>query len=315
MQLQTNKQTEAPEWRCQLLFMIITPNWPEKVQFLMDFSFPLVDELLPRKEFIGGRIGYPKQVLFVWLLIKKITNWDYRTMASMASVSHPTLIRANRKFNEAGVYQKVLLRLVKDAYKKGLIKGEKVALDSSFVKTYSRKEELGSGAWNGHKESYGFKLHALIDANSGALIALIIGDGVTHDSQVAIPLLKKARPWLKKCGYVLADKGYDSSDIVEYIVKSLHAKATIPIKKINKGKNYNPRGAYQNWKEKAKGRCIKKSIYNKRTEVERLFSTLKRTFKLGRERIRGIKAFIGQTYLACICFMLRKLWGFGVVQI
>lgn len=45
---------------------------------------------------------------------------------------------------------------------------------------------------------------------------------------VAIPLLKKARPWLKKVGYVLADKGYDDTDIVEYIAKNLKAKAGIP---------------------------------------------------------------------------------------
>ena len=54
---------------------------------------------------------------------------------------------------------------------------------------------------------------------------------------------------------MLADKSYDDSEIVEYIAKSLHARATIPIKKIYKGKNYSTKGAYTNWKEKAKGRC------------------------------------------------------------
>ncbi len=208
--------------------------------------------------------------------MKKILGWDYRTVGDMAGMAHTTLIRANDKFSKFKVYHKFLIYLVKKAYKNGLISGQKVALDSSFVKTYSGKEETGSRGWNGHKESFGFKLHALVDASTGVLIALIIGDGLTHDSQVAIPLLKKARPWLKRCGYVLADKGYDDTKIVEYIAKSLHAKAAIPIKKIYKGKNYSVKGAYTNWKLKAKGRCIKKSIYNKRSEVERFFSTLKR---------------------------------------
>ena len=291
----------------------ITPKFPKKVHFLLGFDFPLIDTFLPRKPFIGGRIGYCKRELFFWLLIKKTLGLDYRSIGEMAGVCHTTLIRANNKFSQAEIYSKFLIHLVKLAYKQRLIQGSKVALDSSFVKTYSRKQEFGSGGWNGHKESYGFKLHALIDAETGILIALIIGDGLTHDSQIAIPLLKRARPWLKKCGYVLADKGYDDTKIVEYVAKTLHAKAAIPIKKIYKGKNYSIKGAYINWKEKAKGRCIKKSIYKKRSEIERFFSTLKRAFKLGREKTRGIQAFIENTYLACICFMLRRLRIAGIV--
>jgi len=303
--------------------MVLIPKFPRKVQFLLGLNFPLIDQLMPRKSFVGGRIGYLKQELFVWLLIKKTLGWDYRTVADIAGMAHTTLIRANDKFSKLGIYQKFLIYLIKIAYKQGLIQGHKVAIDSSFVKTYSKKQELGSGGWNGHKEAFGFKLHALIDAQSGVLIALIIGDGTTHDSQVAIPLLKRARPWLKKCGYVLADKGYDSMDIVEYIAKQLKAKASIPIKETNQKKQNKARqrltteekikGGYLNWKLKSKGRSLKKSIYNKRSEVERFFSTLKRAFKLGQEKTRGIRAFLENTYLACICFMLRRLKIAGVL--
>ncbi len=292
----------------------ITPKFPKKVQFLVGLSFPLIDKLCPRKPFVGGRIGYDKQILFVWLLIKKIMGWDYRTVAEMAGVSHTTLIRANNKFSKAGVYQKFLINLIKQAYKEKLIKREKVALDSSFVKTYSGHEELGSGGWNGHKEATGLKLHALIDSETGVLIALIIGDGVTHDSQVAIPLLKRARPWLKRCGYVLADKGYDDTDLVEYITKSLKAKAGIPIREMPKDTKGKKKGNYQNWKLKTKGRTAKKSILNLRTEVERFFSYLKRVCKLGKDATRGIKRFVDNTYLACIFFMLQKVWSLRITQ-
>lgn len=292
----------------------ITPKFPHKVQFLVELTFPLIDKLLPRKPFVGGRIGYDKQMLFVWLLIKKVMGWDYRTVSEMAGVCHTTLVRANDKFSRVGAYQKFLICLVKLAYKQGLIKGSKVALDSSFVKTYSGKEEEGSGGWNGHKEAIGFKLHALIDATTGCLIALIIGDGLTHDSQVAIPLLKKARPWLRKAGYVLADKGYDDTDIVEYIAKSLHAKAGIPIREMPKDKKGKKKGNFLNWKLKAKGRTVKKSILNLRTEVERFFSYLKRVCRLGKDATRGIKRFIDNTYLACIFYMLKRVCAVGITQ-
>jgi len=293
----------------------ITPKFPKKVQFLLDCNFSFIDELIVRKPFIGGRIGYDRKILFVWLLIKKVMGWDYRTVSDMAGLSHTTLVRANDKFSKAGVYQKFLISLVKLAYKNGLIKGKKVAMDSSFVRTYSGKEEDGSGGWNGYKEAIGFKLHALIDAQTGSLIALIISNGVDSDFTYAIPLLKRARPWLKKCGYVLADKGYDSDEIVKFIARSLEAKAAIPIRKINKGKNFSTKGAYQNWKLKAKGRCIKKSILNARTEVERFFSYLKRVCRLGKDATRGIKRFVDNTYLACIFYMLRRVWIVGIRSI
>lgn len=292
----------------------ITPKFPHKVQFLLGFNFSFIDRLMPRKPFIGGRIGYDKKVLFVWLLIKKVMGWDYRTVADMAGVDHGTLVRANGKFSEKGVYQKFLTELIKIAYKAHLIKGERVALDSSFVKTYSGKVEVGSGGWNGHKEAIGFKLHALIDANTGCLIALIIGDGVTHDSQVAIPLLKKARPWLKRCGYVLADKGYDDTDIVEYIAKGLKAKAGIPIREMPKDQRGQKKGNFLNWKLKMKGRTVKKSVLNLRTEVERFFSYLKRVLKLGKDATRGIKRFVDNTYLACIFYMLERVCAVGITQ-
>jgi hypothetical protein len=300
--------------------MIIRPKLPEKVQFVANFSFPLV-KLLTRKNpvesFPGGRPGYDKELLFIWLLIKKVTNWDYRTIASMAGMSHPTLIRANDLFIRKGIYQKVFVSLVKLAWKQGLIKGKYVALDSSFVQTFSREQELGSEGWNGHKKAFGFKVHLLIDAETNIPIALIIGNGLAADCTLAIPLLKKARPWLKKVGYILADKGYDDSGIVNWIVKSLEAKAAIPMRKKSKlarGK-VNRYGNLLNWRLKAKGKSFKKSIYNKRSSVERVFSVLKRTYHLGHEEMEGILNFAKNTYLALISYMLKKLKVAGIVQV
>lgn len=288
--------------------MLLVPQMPWKVQYLLQFSFPLVRQLTEKttiEKFVGGRNGYDKETLFGWLLIKKVTNWDYRTIASMAGVSHPTLIRANDFFLKKQVYEKVMIDLVKQAYKKGLIKGIYAAMDSSFVHTFSKKGELGSEGWNEYKQGFGFKLHLLIDAETKFPIAVCITNGLANDMTLAIPLLKKARYWLQKCGYILADKGYDWGDLVNWIVKKLHAKAGIPIKKHKRGKNYSWKGSWRNFWEKAKGRSIKKSIYNRRTAIERVFSVLKRTYHLGKEETRGFLNFAKNVYLTLICYMLR----------
>lgn len=291
--------------------MNLVPNLPKKVQFLTSLSCSITSFLPWRRTFDGGRKGYDKDALFLWLLMKKILHWDYRTIADMAGMSHSTLIRANDFFLLHNIYLKYFQHLVKHAYKNGFIHGKKVVLDSSFVPTFSRKEEPGSRGWNGKKETYGFKLHLLIDANTSFPIALILGDGLTHDSKLAIPLLKKARPWLKKCGYVLADKGYDDTKIVEYIAKKLKAKAGIPMRQGWKNKHGKRSGNFFNWKSKAAGRTMKKSILNLRGGIERVFSTLKRTFHLGHEETRGIQAFMKNVYLTLISCMLKKLYAEG----
>lgn len=289
--------------------MILLPQLPKKVQFVLNFSFPKVRKLCQKSKseiFVGGRPGYDKETLLGWLLVKKVTNWDYRTIASMANLSHPTLIRANDFFLRKGIYEKVFLDLVRRAYRKGLIKGKFVAMDSSFVHTFSKRGELVSEGWNGFKEAYGFKLHLLIDAETKFPIALIVTNGLASDNTLAIPLLKKAKVFLKNTGYVLADKGYDDGDLVNWIVKIIHAKASIPIKKIGRrGKNYSWEGAWRNFQYKAKGRSIKKSIYRRRTAVERAFSVLKRTYHLGHEETRGILNFAKNVYLALISYMLK----------
>lgn len=290
--------------------MIIEPKMPQKVQYLLKFSFPMVRKLCQKtdkEKFVGGRIGYDKEILFAWLLIKKVTNWDYRTIASMANVSHPTLIRANILFLKKQVYQKFFIHLVKIAYKKRFIQGKYVALDSSFVHTFSKRGEIGSEGWNEFKKAYGFKVHLLVDCETKFPIALCITNGLASDNTLAIPLLRKARPWLKKTGYIIADKGYDDSDIVNWIMKELKAKAGIPIKKkskLAKGKK-NRYGNLLNWRLKAIGRTFKKSIYNRRTAIERFFSMIKRTYHLGKEETRGILNFAKNVYLSLICYMLK----------
>lgn len=149
--------------------MTLVPQMPEKDKYLTSFSFPIVTQLYQKTEaekFVGGRTGYDKETLFGWLLIKKVTNWDFRTIASMAGVSHSTLVRANQEFLKRGIYQKVILDLIKKAYRKKLSNAKYVAMDSSFVHTFSKHGELGSEGWNEFKKGYGFKLHLLIDCET-----------------------------------------------------------------------------------------------------------------------------------------------------
>ena len=50
--------------------MKLVPHMPQKVQYLLQFSFPLVKQLTQKtatEQFVGGRPGYDKETLFGWL--------------------------------------------------------------------------------------------------------------------------------------------------------------------------------------------------------------------------------------------------------
>ncbi len=289
--------------------MNFVPKFPKKVQYLLNFSFPIVKRLCRKtavEQFVGGKPGIDREVLFVLLLIKKTTNWSYREVADMGEVSHSTLVRANSFFLKRNVYEKVFNHLIRKALKQKLISGKYIAMDSSFVYTFSKRGELGSENWNDFKKGYGFKLHVAIDAETKFPVSLCITNGVAADNTLAIPLLTKARKYLKREGYILADKGYDDTNLVSWIVRELSRKAAIPMRRksrLAKGKT-NRYGNLLNWQLKAIGRIFRDSIYNKRTAVERTFASLKRTYHLGKEETRGILSFAKNVYLSLICYML-----------
>lgn len=294
--------------------MINLKHLPRKVKWVLELSFPLINKIYPREHFIGGRIGYPKDLIFKWLLVKKVTNWDYRSLSELCGISYPTLCRRNQQFEKRFIYQKFFQYLVRQAVRTGLISGEKVAMDSSFVKTYSGKEEIGSFGFNGYKKAFGFKLHTLIDVKTKFPVAVIVTDGLKNDGPIAIPLLKKAKRYLKKKGYVLADKGYDDTSIVAWIMNFLKRKAGIPMRKKNKLARGKPNryGNLLNWRLKAVGRTFKHSILKLRTGIERFFSSLKRKFFLGKELTRGIRSFTRNAYLSLISYCLNIFYLVGM---
>ncbi len=119
------------------------------------------------------------------------------------------------------------------------------------------------------------KIHMMCDA-LGLPVKFILTAGEASDFEQAIPLLHGEQP-----GYVVADKGYDSNEIVDFI-QQINAIAVIP-----------PRS------NRLHQRIYDKIIYKERNLIERLFNRLKQFRKIATrfEKIRiNFEALI---YLAC----------------
>jgi len=115
----------------------------------------------------------------------------------------------------------------------------------------------------------------------GLPVKFITTAGQIHDCTQAIDLLKE-----EKATYVIADKGYDSNELVESI-QSSGAIAVIPARACRKdARNYD------------------KHIYKERNVIERLFNRLKNFRKLATRYEKIKQNFEGLIYLASIWLWL-----------
>lgn len=282
--------------------MRILTHCPDRVKYILGFSSPALKRLVRKKKF--GRHGWDYCQVFKYLLVKQACNLTYRDLEAATGIDYSTLAKARSTLAKKGVFPKFFRHLVAGLIDRGAIACEYVAIDGSFVQTYSKKAEEGAAYW-GKAEAYGFKLHALVDATSELPIALVITDGKIHDSKLLIPLCKRLGSYHLKPSYVIADKAYDSDDLVAYIVKKLGAAASIPVRARHKQ-------AALNLSLKEQGRSTDRRVYKKRTSVERVFSYLKERFHLGEEKMRGIANFLVNVFLSAICLVLEKFRGWKV---
>lgn len=282
--------------------MRILTRYPKRVKYLLGFSSPFLARLVRKKKF--GRHGYDYTLVFKYLLIKQACNLTYRDLEEATGIHNSTFVKARRIFATKQVFLKFFRHLVGTLVKRGHLTAEYVAVDGSFVETYSKRKEVGSAYW-GKSQAHGFKLHALVDAASELPVAIVITDGKVHDSQLLVPLCKKLSSYKLKPTYVIADKAYDSDDLVSFIVQKLGSLASIPVRAEHKQKELN-------LKLKEQGRTADKAVYRKRTSVERVFSYLKGKYHLGQEKTRGIANFLINVFLSAICLVLEKFRSWEV---
>jgi IS5 family transposase len=151
----------------------------------------------------------------------------------------------------------------------GLIKGEKVSLDSSIIwawfkdckfanapnhdnrkcKRHRRRDKDASWTWDNHREKFvfGYRVHIAIDSLSGLPIMLTVtkagyGDGRTVPWFVKM-ISKRLCLQVKK---FMADAGYDGYNVRHLVIKKLKAVPFITL---------NPRNCRGSTKEEKHQRC------------------------------------------------------------
>lgn len=277
-------------------------------------NHPIVTEVL--SQFLQppktGRRGYDKTLMFRWLLYRQFTRCSYRDLESMSGIDYTTFIKFRRRLNATHWFLRVFSRLTRDIA--ASLPTIHALLDSSFVQTYSRRDEPGS-EYSGYKQKNGFKLHQLIDFHTRLPLLQTVTGGARADIVWGSHLIRAA-PASWDIRALVADKGYDS----EHFVHSTHRKwkkaaIGIPLRRTSQAaQGASRKETPLNRSLKGAHRTLRPSLLNTRSEIERYFSRIKRVFHLGEERTRGRKNFEANAYLVSIAVILAwmttpQLWG------
>jgi IS5 family transposase len=203
---------------------------------------------------------------------------------------------------------RVIDQTVELLVRRGRIKGKALALDSTFIKAYSRRN-LDNRTGYSDPESrigravkgkdLGYRLHLAVDVKSELPIAMIVVSANENEKKHSINLFKKASEHVKP-QKLLADSQYSASSLRE-TASEYGALAVIPYPR-NQSKGV--KGILRiDRKFRSHGPEKFKTAYKKRVAVERVFSRLKNLASLTQHSFRGLTRVTFHSQL-CILIVL-----------
>lgn len=203
---------------------------------------------------------------------------------------------------------KIVDQTVEALVKKGRIKGEALALDSTFIKAYSRRN-LDNRTGYSDPESrigravkakdLGYRLHLAVDVKSELPIAMIVVSTNENEKKHSINLFKKASEHVKP-KKVLADSQYSAANLRETTLEC----GALPVIPYPRNQFKGVKGFLRvDRKFRSHGPQKFKMAYKKRVAVERVFSRLKNLAGLTQHNLRGLAKITFHSQL-CVLIML-----------
>jgi transposase len=141
---------------------------------------------------------------------------------------HPSQLSRFKKRVGTRRLQRIMNKLLKELLKRGVIGGETVVLDATFVKAYSRRDlhENSRGksdpearvGRNGKTYELGYKLHIAADAKSELPLAVIAAPANDNEKKHAPTLFRKAlKATEQRTKTVVADSQFSSRKLREQL--------------------------------------------------------------------------------------------------
>ena len=175
---------------------------------------------------------------------------------------------------------RIIDQTIRRLVEKGRIKGEAIALDSTFIKAYSRRNLDNKTGYSDpdsrigravKAKDLGYRLHLAVDVKSELPVAMIVVSANENEKKHSISLFWKASEYVKP-KKLLADSQYSASNLREAVLEN----GTLPVIPYPKNQRVGVRGILRvDRKFRSHGPQEFKTAYRKRVAIERVFSRLK----------------------------------------
>lgn len=215
-----------------------------------------------RSELPQGAKGYPRDAIlrallaaplvgistFTGLVERLESDIRFRYQCGFGIGKVPSIATFSRifsKITEAELVEKLFNALVEECRQKGILEGNVVAIDSTAVDAYEKKQsksrsnQTANADWGAKKDSFGntitwfgYKLHLAVDADSELPIAFEVTPANVNDGEIGTVLIEKAASSIEdsrlKPHYYVMDAGYDQNKNYE-AAHQAYAQAIIPL--------------------------------------------------------------------------------------
>ena len=203
---------------------------------------------------------------------------------------------------------KIVDQTVELLVKNGRIKGQALALDSTFIKAHSRRN-LDNRTDYSDPESrigravkakdLGYRLHLAVDVNSELPVAMIVVSANENEKKHSVTLFEKALEHVKP-KKLLADSQYSAANLREAATQV----GALPVIPYPKNQSKGARGLLRiDRKFRSHGPRSFRLAYKKRAAIERVFSRLKNLASLTQHNLRGLAKIAFHSQL-CVLIML-----------
>jgi hypothetical protein len=209
--------------------------------------------------------------------------------------------------------QTIMNKLLRHLFRGGLISGETVVFDATFIKAYSRRDPHDNSRGksdpearvgrNGKTYELGYKLHVATDAKSELPIAVIAAPANDNEKKHAPALFRKGWKITEhRMKTFIADSQYSSRKLRQQL-RTYGVKAVIPFPANQKGKEADMLRVDKYFR--THGSDEEKQTYTLRGAVERMNSRQKEQLCLEKHRARGLKRVTTHALLCTIAMLLN----------
>lgn len=266
-----------------------------------------------------GRPSHPVLLLFKALLLQTWHNlsdyaleeslddrFSFRRFVSLSvaekAPDHSVFSRFRDELIKHGVYDRLFTELSRQLEERGLIVKKGTLVDATVIEAAPKRplhNEDGStgkskedpeAEWTkkGSKYLFGYKAHVGVDQESELVRRIEMTPANVHDGKMLGRVLSGDEKW------VFADKAYDSAENHE-ILEEKGIKNGILFKAV-----------WNQPLDETKKHC-NRILSKLRSSVERIFGTLKRSYRYCRARYLGLRKNRLELTMMCMAYNLRRM--------